>query len=205
MNRRVLFMAGGTLALAADAALQVAPAAPPKTGARYFTNLELSTHDGRRVRFYDDLLKGKVIMINFMFTGCGDICPGMIQNLVHAQALLGPRVGRDIFMYSITLQPEFDTPEALKAYAEKFEVGPGWTFLTGPPGSIEVLRRRLGFVDSDPDVDADLTQHIGIVRIGNEPLNRWSACPALSEPKVIVQSVLRTIPRAGAIERSGRG
>jgi protein SCO1 len=205
MNRRAFFMASGALALAADAGLQAAPAAPPKTGARYFTNLELTTHEGRRVRFYDDLLKGKVVMINFMFTGCGDICPGMIQNLVQAQTLLAPRIGRDIFMYSITLQPEFDTPEALKAYAEKFEVGPGWTFLTGAPSSVETLRRRLGFVDSDPELDADLTQHIGVVRIGNEPLNRWSACPALAEPKVIVQTVLRTVPHARAIDGSGRG
>jgi protein SCO1/2 len=58
-----------------------------------------------------------------------------------------------------------------------------------------MLRRRLGFVDSDPVLDADLEQHIGVVRYGNERLNRWSACPALSSPQVIVDAVLRTLPK----------
>jgi protein SCO1/2 len=69
----------------------------------------LRTHDGRTVRFYDDLLKDRTVTLNLMYTECCDICPGMTQNLAEVQKLLGDRVGRDIFMYSITLQPEHDT------------------------------------------------------------------------------------------------
>ena len=198
MNRRAFFLTG---AAAAATPLVLswrgAAAATPlsqRGGAAYFTNAELRAHDGRTVRFYDDLVKGKIVLINFMYTACGDICPGMTQNLADVQKLLGDRVGRDIFMYSFTLQPEQDTPERLKAYADIFDVKPGWLFLTGVPADIELLRRRLGFVDSDPAQDADLEQHIGIVRIGNEPLNRWVMAAALLRPEALIQNVRLVAP-----------
>ncbi len=196
MNRRAFFLAGAAAAVTPIALSSRAVAAPlsQKGGAAYFTNAELRTHDGRTVRFYDDLVRGKIVLINFMYTECGDICPGMTQNLADLQGLLGDRVGRDIFMYSFTLQPERDTPERLKAYAETFAVKPGWLFLTGIPGDIELLRRRLGFSDSDPVQDADLEQHIGIVRIGNEPLNRWVMTAALSRPESILQNIRLVVP-----------
>jgi protein SCO1 len=193
MNRRTFFGAGAALAafaipLASRATLF------RQDGADWFTNAELQTHEGNTVRFFDDLMKDKIVMINFMFTECSDVCPGMTQNLADVQKLLGDRVGRDIFMYSISLQPETDTPEKLKAYAETFDVGPGWLFLTGARNDVEVLRHRLGFVDSDPVQDADLEQHIGTVRIANVPLHRWMMSPALLDPEAIVRSVMRVIP-----------
>jgi len=205
MNRRAFFSAGtgasATLALAAFTAPSTSTAKPfRQDGEQWFTNVELRTHEGKTVRFFDDLMKGKIILVNFMFTDCGDICPGMTQNLADVQKLLGDRVGRDIFMYSISLQPENDTPERLKAYAETFDVGPGWLFLTGAREDVELLRHRLGFVDSDPAQDADLEQHIGTVRIANVPLHRWMMSPALLNPEAIVRSVMRVIPgslRAG--------
>ena len=198
MNRRAFLLAGAA-ASALPAALPTRPARAARPlaqrgGVAYFTNAELRTHDGRTLRFYDDLLKGKIVLINFMYTECGDICPGMTQNLADVQKLLGDRVGRDIFMYSFTLQPEHDTPERLKEYAETFDVKPGWLFLTGAPADIELLRRRLGFADSDPVQDADLEQHIGIVRIGNEPLNRWVMTAALSRPESIIQNIRLVAP-----------
>jgi protein SCO1/2 len=199
MNRRAFLSTGGrvgaALALAAFAVPSTSRAAPfRQDGEAWFTNAELQTHEGKTVRFYDDLMKDKIILVNFMFTECGDICPGMTQNLADVQKLLGDRVGRDIFMYSISLEPENDTPEKLKAYAETFDVGPGWLFLTGARPDIEVLRHRLGFVDSDPVQDADLDQHIGTVRIANVPLHRWMMAPALLAPEAIVRSVMRVIP-----------
>ena len=197
MNRRAFFSASGGFALAlAGFAMSSTSRATPfrQDGAAWFTNVELRTHEGKTVRFYDDLLKDKIILVNFMYTECGDICPGMTQNLADVQKLLGDRVGRDIFMYSISLQPEHDTPERLKAYAETFDVGPGWLFLTGAREDIELLRHRLGFVDSDPVQDADLEQHIGTVRIANVPLHRWMMSPALLNPEAIVRSVMRVIP-----------
>ncbi|MEQ1740492.1 MAG: SCO family protein [Methyloglobulus sp.] len=152
-----------------------------------FANVPLITHDGKVVRFYDDLIKGKTVMINFMYARCGEICPGMTANLRQVQNELGDRVGRDIFMYSISLEPEHDTPEMLKAYAELFHVQPGWSFLTGKKADIEILRKQLGFSFSDPKIDSDRTQHIGVVKFGIEPLERWGMSPALGNPKYIAE------------------
>jgi protein SCO1/2 len=152
-----------------------------------FPNVPLITHEGEAVRFYDDLIKDKAVLINFMYARCGDICPGMTANLRKVQKEFGDRAGRDIFMYSITLEPEHDTPSALKAYAELFRVGPGWKFLTGKKNDIELLRRQLGFTFSDPILDQDKTQHIGVVKYGIEPLERWGTCPALGNPKYIAE------------------
>src|SRR6516225_7113525 len=134
---------------------------------RYFPNLLLTTQEKREVRLYDDLIKDRVVLINFMFTSCNGICPRTTQNLVRVQQLLGERVGRDIFMYSFTLDPLHDTPDVLKEFASAHHVRPGWQFLTGKPEHMEQLRRRLGFVDPDPALDKDKESHIGNVRYGN--------------------------------------
>jgi protein SCO1/2 len=157
---------------------------------RYFPNLVLTTHEGRTVRFYDDLIKDKIVTVNFFYTQCEDgRCPLATANLVRVQKLLGPRVGRDLFMYSFTLTPEHDTPAVLKRYAQAYGVGPGWTFLTGQPGDMEQLRRKLGFSWADPIRDARKASHTGTLRYGNEPLQLWSACPAMSKPEWIVESI----------------
>jgi protein SCO1/2 len=199
MNRRSFFVGAAAAAAAgplAIAATRKAPSALHQSGAGWFTNAEVQSHDGRTYRFYDDLLKGKIVLINFFFTYCGDVCPLMSQNLGLVQDLLGPRVGKDIFIYSISLQPELDTPAQLAAYAETYGVKPGWMLLTGKPAEIDLLRYRLGFVDSDPAVDADLVQHVGTIRIANEPMHRWIMSPALVDPAAIVRSVKRVIPEA---------
>ncbi len=152
-----------------------------------FPNLTLLTHEGKQVSFYDDLIKDKAVFINFMYARCGDICPGMTANLKRLENEFGGRVGRDIFMYSITLEPEHDTLTMLKAYAENFDVGPGWKFLTGTKDDIELLRRRLGFFYSNPIRDQNKTEHIGMVKYGIEPLERWGKCPALANPKDMAQ------------------
>jgi protein SCO1/2 len=152
-----------------------------------FPNLPLLTHDGQQVRFYDDLIKDKAVFINFMYVRCGDICPGMTVNLKRLENELGDRVGRDIFMYSITLEPEHDTLAMLKAYAENFDVGPGWKFLTGTKNDIELLRKRLGFYYSNPERDRNKREHTGMVKYGIESLERWGTSPALANPKAMAQ------------------
>jgi protein SCO1/2 len=156
---------------------------------RHFPNVELITHEGKKVRFYDDLIKDKIVVINFMYAKCEGICPGITTNLVKVQKLLGSRVGKDIFMYSLSLKPNEDTPEALAEYAKMHKVGPGWQYLTGDPTDLELLRRKLGFTDPDPLVDADKSNHIGNVRYGNEPKQLWAACPGMSNPRMIVESI----------------
>lgn len=193
ITRRQLLSGLGASALGALSAKAgaAAPTAGPRvnTEAR-FPNFTLRSHDGRALRFYDDVLKGKVVAINMMYAECASVCPGMTANLVRVQKELGDLVGKFVFMYSITLAPEHDTPERLKEYAAMHHVRPGWLFLTGKRADIEAIRRGLGFYDSDPKVDADRSQHTGMVAIGNEPKNRWCMTPALGEPLQIANSIL---------------
>jgi protein SCO1/2 len=162
---------------------------PPSTNRRNFPNLTLITHDDRKVRFYDDLVKGKIVLFNFFYVRCEGICIPNTANLRKVQDLLGDRVGRDIFMYSISLKPQEDRPKDLKAYRDAYDIKPGWTFLTGSPDNCDQIRRRLGFADVDPERDRDVTQHSGLVVFGNEPLDSWTACPALGNPTEIVRAV----------------
>lgn len=198
MDRRTALLSVGALAAAAVPGVAARPAAaavPAKSGSRwrgYFPNVALRTQDAQPVRFYDDLLKGKLVVINFMYAHCEDgLCVPTTANLVRVQRLLGARVGRDIFMYSITLDPAHDTPRILKKYAETFGVGPGWLFLTGGLRDIEVLRRKLGFYDLDPKVDGDRSTHLGMLRFGNEQMNWWASCATLLRPELTAKYILR--------------
>lgn len=162
----------------------------------HLPNVELITHEGKRVRFYDDLVKDKTVAINFMYTNCADgTCPVTTANLVRVQKLLKDRVGRDIFFYSVTLTPEHDTPEILKRYAKAYGVGPGWWFLTGKRQDIERLRRGLGFAYADPAEDADRTNHVGMIRYGTEPLMFWGAQPGMANPEHLLRVLLWELDR----------
>ena len=156
---------------------------------RNLPNIPLITHEGKRVLFYDDLVKDKVVTLNFFFSHCDEICPLVTANLAKVQKLLGDQVGRDIHMYSFTLKPEEDNVEAIRNYRKSFGAGPGWTFLTAKPEDMEKLRRAIGFTYPDPAIDKDKTQHIGNVRFGNEPLMYWSACPGMAHPKFMAETL----------------
>jgi len=158
-------------------------------GAEYFSNVTLTTHEGRTVRFYDDLIRDKVVTFNMMYAQCDGICPTMTDNLVRVQSLLGARVGRDVFMYSITLQPEQDSPQDLKIYAAVHGVKPGWQFLTGRPADIRFIRYRLGFFDPDPIIDNTKATHTGAIRVGNDVAERWTMTPALTGPEHILATI----------------
>lgn len=155
----------------------------------YFPNAMVTTHEGKVVRFYDDLIKGKVVIINAMYTVCTGSCPTNTASLLNLQEALGARVGKDIFIYSITLQPEIDDARALKEYAKKYGARAGWTFLTGKRDDMELIRRKLGFYDSDPIADAVLSNHAGIFRIGNDRLGRWMMVPAATPTRQALVSV----------------
>jgi protein SCO1 len=156
---------------------------------RYFPDVILTTHEGKPVRFYEDLIKDKVVVINMMYAECEGVCPGITANMARVQKLFGDQVGRDVFFYSFTLKPEKDDPKALKAYAKMHGAGPGWLFMTGKPADIELLRRKLGFTNPNPELDKDTSQHIGNLRYGNEPLMLWAACPGLAKAKFIHDSI----------------
>jgi protein SCO1/2 len=163
---------------------------PRKTGwgAEFYTNALLRTHENKTVRFYDDLIKGKIALINFMYTSCELWCPRSTAKLAKVQKMLGDRVGRDVFMYSISLKPWEDDPATLKRYAEAHGARPGWLFLTGDNYDITTLRFKLLRFDH-PMLDFDPVQHTGMVRIINGSLTKWTMCPLGAMTHQIVDAV----------------
>jgi len=190
-------LAGTTVAAARTAGKASAQGAAPTVSdlARqriqrlHLPNVPLLTHEGKRVMFYDDLIKNKAVSLNFFFAKCDEICPMVTANLAKVQTLLGADVGTKIFMYSLTLKPEEDDVAAIRQYREMFHAKPGWTFLTGKPRDMEMIRKGIGFTYPDPAIDKDKTQHIGNVRYGNEPLMLWGACPGMAHPRFVAESI----------------
>lgn len=161
-------------------------------GEGYFPNVELIDQDGKTVHFYDDLIKDKVVAINFIYTHCGDTCPVETASLRQVKKLLGDRVGKDIFFYSISIDPEHDTPEVLKDYSEKFRVGPGWRFLTGTIADTTLLRKKLGLFRDDVE-GSKLSEHSTSFVIGNESTGQWMKRSPFDEPKVLAYLLGRTL------------
>jgi protein SCO1/2 len=121
---------------------------------------------------------------------------------VQVQGLLGERVGTDVFLVSISLDPEHDTPEVLARYAKRFGAKRGWTFLTGDPDDVDLLRRKFGLYDPDPVIDADKTQHAGLLIYGSEPAGRWGAIPVDDSLENIVRALTKVMPpRADSSKR----
>ena len=152
-------------------------------GSNYFPNVVLTTQDGAKVRFYDDLLKGKIVVIDLIYTHCVDSCPLETARLAQVQRMLGDRVGKDIFFYSITLDPKRDTPEVLKDYAQKYGAGPGWFFLTGSKSDIDLISRRLGLYSASAAQTRD--GHKAAVLIGNEATGQWIRNSATDNPRFL--------------------
>ena len=168
-----------------------APAAPTpvanRYGAGYFPNVALVTHDGKTVRFYDDLLKGKSVAVNIIYTSCTDECPLETARLAQLQRLLGERMGKDIFFYSISIDPAHDTPEVLKAYMQKFGVGPGWTFLTGDAADIRAVTKKLGLSRYSDAANKD--GHTAILMVGDVPGGQWVRHSAVDNPEFLAASL----------------
>jgi protein SCO1/2 len=190
MHRRKIFAAGA--AVLAGAAIGESGAGPTTAAAPSRTpipNVPVLDQEGRAHRFYDDLVKDRVVLVNFFYTSCGETCPLVTENLRAVQDLLGERMGRDIFMLSVTLQPELETPAILKDYAALWDVRPGWRFLTGAPENIESLRRAMGFASANLAYDRVKDNHTGILRYGNDRLDRWAGTAGLGRPAWIVKAV----------------
>lgn len=180
---------GGAVAL-----LSVAPvSADGRWGANYFPNVPLTTQDGATVHFYDDLLKGKAVAINLIYTQCKDECPLETARLVQVQRLLGDRVGKDMFFYSISIDPNRDTPEVLKAYAEKFHVGPGWLFLTGKEEDIKLVAQKLGLSRRGDAASRD--GHSAILMIGDEGSGQWMRNSAVDNPRFLATTIKKFFGR----------
>src|SRR5689334_17137081 len=156
-------------------------------GAGYFPNVELTTQDGTKVHFYDDLLKGKMVVIELIYTHCVDACPLETARLAQVQRILGDRVGKDIFFYSISIDPEHDTPQALKQYAESYHAGPGWLFLTGKREDIDLISKKLGLYS--PPNPRNRDGHVPAVLLGNEAAAQWMRNSATDNPRFLVNLI----------------
>ena len=159
----------------------------PACAAPRFPNVPLINQDGETLHFYDDVIKGKVVSINFMFTSCGDSCPLETAKLRKVQQMLGEHVGKDVYMYSITVDPDRDTPAALKAYMQKFNIGPGWQFLTGKKEDIDLVRDKLGMYSDDEE---ELSDHAINFVLGNERTGQWLKRTPFDLPETLVSVLL---------------
>ena len=187
-----LLTLGGSLAWAA-------PEGSP-WGADYFPNIKLLDQDGKTVRFYDDLIKDKVVAINFIYTHCGDSCPLETASLRQVQKLLGDRVGKDIFFYSISIDPKHDTPKVLKEYSERFRIGSGWSFLTGTKADTTLLRKKLGLFRDDEA--GKLGEHNTSFIIGNESTGQWMKRSPFDEPKVLAWLLGRSLSHVKSVQNT---
>jgi protein SCO1/2 len=205
---RALFLAAlFCLSAAAHAGAQVrngsAPAPPHDAHAghsqegtsaaqKYFTDVELMDQDGRKLRFYSDVLKGKTVVLSAFFTTCTSVCPPMNRNLEKVQEALGDRLGKEVFIVSISVDPETDTPPRLKEYAAKFHARPGWTFLTGKKENVDWALYKLGqYVEAKDD-------HTTVIIVGNEATGLWKKALGMAKPDDLIQIVRSVADDKGA-------
>ena len=180
------------VATAMSAAQELATQKTADSNAKhYFTDVVLVNQNGQKMRFYSDLLEGKVVIINSFFATCAGSCLPMNRNLEKVQAALGNHMERDVHIISISVDPEVDTPANLKAYAKKLNAGPGWYFLTGDKESVDFVLQKLGqFVENKQD-------HLNIFIIANERTGLWKKAFGLAKPEElmkVVDSVLNDQP-----------
>jgi cytochrome oxidase Cu insertion factor (SCO1/SenC/PrrC family) len=155
--------------------------------ANYFPNHVLLTQDNKPVHFYDDLLKGKVVLINFIFTTCQGVCSPMTANLARVQNYLAEHLGKEVLMISISVDPLTDTPERLKKYADSFKVKPGWYFLTGDKKNVDWVLYKLGGYVSEKE------QHKSVLIIGNEATGEWMKTLGMANPAEIASAVTKML------------
>ncbi len=156
-------------------------------GADYFPDLPLVSQDGKKQLFFSDLIKGKVVAINFIFTRDPAGCAIETARLREVQRLLGNEAGRNVFIYSISIDPAYDTPQVLKEYADKFQVGPGWLFLTGKEADVTQLRRKLGLYRGEKD--EKLEDHESRLIVGNQSTGQWMKLSPYENPYVLSSKI----------------
>jgi len=164
------------------------PAAPAPRDAAFFSNLPLITAEGEEVAFFDDLLKDKIVVVNFFYTSCADLCSLQTARMAQVYDWLSERMGRDVFFLSITLDPENDTPEKLATFAKGFGAGKGWTFLTGSRENIDAIRFKLG------EKAQALSLHRTDMVIGNAKTGVWRRSSVMGSLVIALQSILELDP-----------
>ena len=169
-----------------------APGPPLSPAHRYFTDVVLLDQDGREVRLYSDLLAGKVVVIDSLFTECTSACPMISSTMRKIQEHLGPKMGSEVHLLSFSVDPEHDTPARLKAYAARFGAGPGWSFLTGKKENLEIALKKLGLYVTNRE------GHLTLITIGNDRTGLWKKALGLSDAKDVIAVVDSVLADRGA-------
>lgn len=150
---------------------------------RYFSDVELVNQNGQKLRFYSDLLKDKVVIISSFMATCRSACPAKNSNLEKIQDFLGQRLGTDVFILSITVDPVIDTPARLKEYAKTYHAKLGWHFLSGKKENVDWALHKIG------QYVANKEDHVNILVVGNEPTGLWKKSFALASPAELIKTV----------------
>jgi protein SCO1 len=158
-------------------------------GANYFPNLPVIDQNGRTLNFYDDVIKGKIVVISFIYTSCQDLCPLTTAKMAQLEDKLDGAVGRDLFFVSMSVDPENDTPERMKAFADAFDAGPGWLFLTGKVADIRAINYKLG-----DRSDRNLSEHRNEIVLGNDAIGDWQRASVFGELDSLVVSIRQMNP-----------
>jgi len=146
-------------------------------------DVPLVDQDGKPVHFYTDLVKDRVVAVNFVFTSCTTICPPMGANFAKLQKILGARAGREVQLISVSVDPGTDTPERLKAWGKKFGAGPGWTLVTGDRNQVTLLLKALGVYT------ANISDHSPLVLLGDDVHHRWTRAYGLAAPAKLAELI----------------
>ena len=186
LMRRV--MTAATAALAILSAV-VTSHAQLRRGPEYFPNLPVMNQNGEQLKFYDDLIKDKIVVVMFIYTSCTDICPLTTARMTLIEDKLGAAVGKDIFIVSMTVDPEVDTPDKLKAYSKAFATGPGWSFVTGKPEDIRAINYRLG------ERSKKLSEHRNEIVLGNDVTGEWQRDNVMGDLDRVVTSIREMDPK----------
>jgi protein SCO1/2 len=195
MNRKFV----ASLAVAATLAVPGTLAARNPWGADYFPNLPVVTQDGKTLRFYDDVLKDKIVVVSFVFTTCSDLCPIETARLAEVKEKLGDAVGRDVFFVSMSVDPEHDTPDMLKAFADAFDASaPGWLFLTGRPEDIKLINSKFG----DRSGERNLSDHRNEILVGDVASGDWERDSSFADIGQMVQTIRTIDPKSRAQARA---
>jgi protein SCO1/2 len=149
-------------------------------------DVPLLDHNGKRVRFYSDVMKNRRVVLNVMYSVCSNVCTPATRNLIEARELLGGQA-TELRFVSMTLTPLTDTPQALRAYRQQYGISDDWTFLTGTPENMERIQRGLGFI-SDAEGD-DLLSHSAMARFCDERHQRWTHINTLAPPRTIARAI----------------
>jgi protein SCO1/2 len=153
---------------------------------KYFSDVELLTQEGAKVRLYSDLLKNRVVVVNTFFTTCTSVCPPMNRNLEKVQEAFKDRMGKDLFIISISVDPVNDTPERLKEYAAKFHAAPGRLFITGKKENVDWALYKLGqYVE-------DKNDHQTVIIVGNVRTGLWKKAFGMAKVEELVE-IIRSV------------